>query len=219
MTNLEIAIEKIERARLCFDSKHIVNIVIASKYVDSNAIAALYREGQRCFGENKVQDLSTKATELERLPIDWHFIGRIQTNKINKLLDTGVTLIHSVDSYDTAFEIDKRAKEKGIKPRILLQINSAKEDSKAGVMPEVAIEEYQKIQDLENLLLSGVMTIGAHVEDSDAVQKSFETTREIFDNLAHNGAKICSMGMSNDYELAIRCGSNMVRLGSVIFRS
>ncbi len=218
MTNLEIAIEKIEFARLAFDAKHIVNIVVASKYADANALKKLYFEGQRAFGENKVQDLDEKSGLLIDLPIDWHFIGRLQSNKINKLLDIGVSLIHSVDSYESALEISKRAGLKNKNQKILLQINSAKEDSKAGVMPEVAIEEYLKIKELPNIDISGVMTIGAHVEDTKTIQTSFETTRRIFDELSSNGAKVCSMGMSGDYELAIRCGSNMVRLGSVLFK-
>jgi len=218
MTNLEIAIEKIEKARLCFDAKHIVNIVVASKYADASMIEKLYMEGQRAFGENKVQDLDEKSQTLIELPIDWHFIGRLQTNKINKLLDVGVSLIHSVDSFDMAVEISQRAVIKNMNQKILLQINSAKEESKAGVMPEIAMDEYLKIKELPNIDICGVMTIGAHVEDSKVIQSSFETTYSIFDTLKKEGARICSMGMSGDYELAIRCGSNMVRLGSILFR-
>lgn len=217
MTKLEIAIEKIEKARLAFSTHHIVNIVAVSKYTDSEAIKALYLEGQRAFGESRVQDLETKSASLDELPIDWHFIGRLQTNKINKLLDVGVSLIHSVDSYEMAVEIDKRAVIKNTTPKILLQINSAREEVKAGVMPEMAIDEYLKISELENVKLRGVMSIGAHVDESEVVKKSFETTYEIFDGLKKHGATVCSMGMSGDYELAIRCGSSCVRLGSVLF--
>lgn len=217
MTKLEIAVEKIEKARLSFSAHHIVKIVAVSKYADIQAIQSLYQEGQRAFGESRVQDLESKSAVLDSLPIDWHFIGRLQTNKINKLLDIGVSLIHSVDSYEMALEIDKRAKTKNTKPKVLMQINSANEESKAGVAPQMSIEEYLKIRELKNLELRGVMSIGAHVEDIDIVQKSFEITNEIFDKLKKYGAMTCSMGMSSDYELAIRCGSNCVRLGSVLF--
>jgi len=218
LTNLEIAIEKIEKARLAFSNKHIVQIVAASKYTDTTGIKALYAEGQRAFGENKVQDLESKALELQELPIDWHFMGRLQTNKINKLLDVSASLIHSVDSYETAVEIDKRAKEKSVSQRVLLQINSANEESKAGVSTDGAIEEYLMAMELKNIALCGVMTIGAHTENVAIIQKSFETTYKIFDTLKKDGATVCSMGMSGDYELAIRCGSNLVRLGSTLFK-
>ena len=98
----------------------------------------------------------------------------------------------------------------------LLQINSAKEESKHGVMPEVAYEIYKQIQDkCPNINLKGVMSIGAHTDNKNLVKKSFDTTYEIYQKC--EGATICSMGMSGDFELAIECGSNMVRLGSIMF--
>jgi pyridoxal phosphate enzyme (YggS family) len=211
-------LEKIEKARIETNEHQIVKIVAISKYVDAKAIEGLYKIGQRAFGENKVQDLKQKIESLEQYPLEWHFVGRLQTNKINALLDINPSLIHSIDSYEKAVELDKRAKVKGKTPNILLQINSAKEDSKAGVMPEVAVEEYLKIKELKSLNLKGVMTIGAHSEDEKEIQKSFETTYSIYEKLQSKGATICSMGMSGDFELAVRCGSNMLRLGSVLFK-
>lgn len=220
MTNLEAVIERIEKARLAYDRKAIVKLVVASKYVDDKAVKALYLEGQRAFGENKIQDMKTKASSLEELPIEWHFIGRLQTNKINMLLETKPFLIHSVDSYETALEIDKRAKAKNMIVNSLLQINSAREDTKAGVMPEMAHEEYSKIiSELSNIRLKGVMTIGAHTDEQKIVQKSFEECHTIFDTLKKDGAAICSMGMSSDFELAIASGSNMLRVGSILFKN
>ena len=218
MTNLEVVIERIEKARLKYDNKAIIKLVAVSKYVELEAIKSLYLEGQRAFGESKVQDMKTKADALLELPIEWHFIGRIQTNKINALLDTNPFLIHSIDSFETAAEIDKRAKVKNIKVNALLQLNSAKEESKAGVSPEAAMDEYHKIlTSLQNINLKGVMTIGAHTDDEKVVQKSFEECRGVFERLKNNGATICSMGMSSDFELAIASGSNMLRIGSVLF--
>jgi pyridoxal phosphate enzyme (YggS family) len=211
-------LEKMEIARLETNEHQIVKIVAISKYVDAKAIEGLYKVGQRAFGENKVQALKQKSKALEKYPLEWHFVGRLQTNKINALLDLNPSLIHSIDSYEKAVELDKRAKVKGKTPNILLQINSAKEESKAGVMPEVAIEEYLKIKELKNLKLKGIMTIGAHTEDEEEIKKSFETTYSIYEKLQNEGATICSMGMSGDFELAIKCGSNMLRLGSVLFK-
>ncbi len=217
--NFDEVLEKIERARIETDEHQIVKIVAVSKYNDAQAVESLYKIGQRAFGENRVQDLKEKADILEEYPLEWHFIGRLQTNKINALLEQNPFLIQSIDSYEKALEVDKRAEVKGKKVNILLQINSAKEDSKAGVMPESAIEEYLKIKEnLKNLNLKGVMSIGAHEEDEKVIKNSFESTYKIYDSLQKEGATVCSMGMSSDFELAVKCGSNMLRLGSILFK-
>jgi pyridoxal phosphate enzyme (YggS family) len=217
--NFDTVLNKIEAVRLETNEHQIINIVAASKYVDAPEIESFYKVGQRAFGENKVQDFKTKVEALDEYPLEWHFIGRIQTNKINALLDLRPTLIHSVDSFELAHEIDKRAKVKDIKQNILLQINSAGEDSKAGVDPKEAVEIYTKIQnELPNLTLKGVMSFGAHSENKDEIKKSFQSTYKIFDELQNIGAKYCSMGMSGDFEIAVACGSNMLRLGSVLFK-
>jgi len=182
-------LDRIEKVRIETNEHQIVKIVAISKYVDAKAIESLYKIGQRAFGENKVQDLKEKAISLDEYPLEWHFVGRLQTNKINALLDINPTLIHSIDSYEKALELDKRAGVKGLTPSILLQVNSAKEQTKAGVMPEVAIEEYLKIKELKNLTPKGIMTIGAHTEDEKEIQKSFETTYDIYSKL--DGATIC----------------------------
>ncbi len=215
--NFDKVLNKIEAIRLETNEHQIIKIIAASKYVGSREIEEFYKVGQRAFGENRVQEFKTKADDLKDYPIEWHYIGRIQTNKINALLDLSPTLIHSCESFEMAQEIDKRAKVKGKKQNILLQINSANEESKAGVKPEEAIQEYLKIKNLENLSIRGIMSIGAHSEDEKEIIKSFETTYAIFDSLKKDGAKYCSMGMSGDFELAIKCGSNMLRLGSILF--
>lgn len=215
---LDAVFEKIEKARTKVSEHQIIKLVAVSKSVTSKEVELLYSAGQRAFGENRVQELAKKCEELEILPLEWHFIGRLQKNKINALLNQNVSLIHSCESFSLAKEIDKRLEAKGKKVNILLQINSAKEDSKSGVMPEVANEEYLKIlSECKNVNLLGVMSMGAHEDDRKLVQESFEATYKIFESLKSHGASICSMGMSGDYELAISCGSNMVRLGSTIF--
>jgi pyridoxal phosphate enzyme (YggS family) len=212
-------LNRIEAVRLETNEHQIIKIIAASKYADADEIEKFYKVGQRAFGENRVQDFKEKTSKLEQYPIEWHYIGRIQTNKINALLDLNPTLIHSCESFEMAKEIDKRAKVKGKKANILLQINSSYEESKAGIDPKYATEEYLKIKDeLKNISLKGVMSIGAHSEDEKEIVKSFKTTYEIFDKLQEHGAKYCSMGMSGDFELAIKCGSNMLRLGSVLFK-
>ena len=217
--NFDEIIQRVEKARIKVSEYHIVNIVAVTKYVTTNEIKELYNLGQRAFGENRVQVLKEKSSKLKDLPIEWHFIGRLQKNKINHLIDLEPFLFQSLNSFELALEIDKRLEKKGKKLDALLQINSAKEESKAGVMPEIAYEEYLKIiEETKHINLKGVMSIGAHSEDKEVVKKSFETTYKIFESLKPYGAKICSMGMSSDFELAIECGSNMVRIGSLFFK-
>ena len=217
--NLDEIITKVEGARLRISEHHIVKIIGISKYSTTSDIATLYEAGQRAFGENKVQDLKQKLEELDALPIEWHFVGTLQKNKINNLIDLNPTLIHCLDSLDLAIELNKKLESKNKKLSALLQINSAYEDTKSGVLPEVAIEVYkQVVESCPNIILKGVMSIGAHVNDEKIIRESFKTTKKIFDELVPFGAKYCSMGMSGDFELAIACGSNMIRVGSTLFK-
>lgn len=214
--HIDSIIERVEKARLGVSGHHIVKIVAVSKYSTSEEIKALYEIGQRAFGENKVQDLAQKAQELDELPLEWHFIGNLQKNKINQLIKINPFLFQSLDSLELARELDKRLEAHGSKMEALLQINSAYEETKSGVMPEAAVDTYSEIAaTCKNIHLKGVMSIGAHTDDKKIVKKSFETTHDIYRKL--DGATICSMGMSGDFELAIACGSNMVRIGSLMF--
>ena len=214
--NLDELIQRVEKARLEVNEHLIVKIVAVSKYSNSDAVKKLYKEGQRAFGENRVQVLEEKINDLNDLPIEWHFIGNLQKNKINKLLKLNPFMIQSINSFELAKEIDKRANKK---INCLLEINSAKEESKSGIAPELAIDTYQQIKEnCPNINLKGVMTIGAHSEDEKEIITSFKLTHSIFEKLQKDGAKVCSMGMSSDFELAIKCGSNMIRVGSALFK-
>lgn len=217
--NLDRVITKVEGARLRISEHHIVKIIGISKYSPTEDISTLYSAGQRAFGENKVQDLKEKMNTLEELPLEWHFVGRLQKNKINNLIDLKPTLMHSLDSLALAQELNKKLVAKSKKMSCLLQINSACEESKAGVSLEDAVNIYKTIlETCPNITLKGVMSIGAHVEDRDTIKASFDTTKKIYDELTPLGAKYCSMGMSSDFELAISCGSNMIRVGSTLFK-
>jgi len=208
----------IEKVRLEVNQHQIIKIIAVSKSVNSDAISSMYDIGQRAFGENRVQDLKIKVETLENLPLEWHFIGRLQTNKINALIDINPSLMHSCSSLEMALEIDKRLHVKGKNMNVLLQINSAYEEQKAGVLPEDALDVYNEIiSTCKHIKLKGVMSIGAHSKDKALIRKSFETTHDIFTKLESKGAKYCSMGMSSDYELAVECGSNMLRIGSTLF--
>ncbi|EEO26541.1 YggS family pyridoxal phosphate enzyme [Helicobacter winghamensis] len=215
--NLLEAIERIEKARIAVDRRRIVQLVAVSKYSTQEEIATLYACGQRAFGENKVQDLQQKASTLEALPLEWHFIGSLQSNKINALLQLKPYLLQSLHSLELAQALQSRLERENQQLNALLQVNSAKEVSKSGFMPEVALEAYARIKgECKNIKLCGLMSIGAHTEDKALVQKSFELTQNLFSQI--KGAEVLSMGMSGDFELAIACGSNCVRLGSTLFK-
>ncbi|MEA3384268.1 MAG: YggS family pyridoxal phosphate-dependent enzyme [Campylobacterota bacterium] len=217
INNLDKLISKVEFSRLQLNEHHIVQIVAVSKYSTSEDIKVLYEAGQRAFGENKIQDFKVKQEELKDLPISWHFIGTLQKNKINNLIDLNPVLFHSLDSLELAQELDKKLKAKNKFMNCLLQINSACEDTKSGVNPNEAKNIYKQIQEqCTNIKLKGVMSIGANSNDSALINKSFQTTKEIYDTL--DNATICSMGMSSDYPSAIVHGSNMIRVGSVLFK-
>ena len=217
--NLDEVIWNIEQARISVSEHHIVKLVTVAKYTEVENIATLYELGQRAFGENQVQQLRERMAQLEELPLEWHMIGRLQKNKINNLIDLRPALMQSLDSLELAHEMQKKLEAKEAKMHCLLQINSAREETKAGVSPEEAVDTYlQMKEECPNITLKGVMTIGAHTDDTKVIQESFETTHNIFQSLEKEGATICSMGMSSDYELAIKCGSNLVRIGSALFR-
>lgn len=216
--HLDKVIQRMEDARISVSEHHIVKIIAVSKYSTEEAIKRLYKIGQRAFGENKVQDLITKSQNLDELPLEWHFIGNLQKNKINHLIDANPFLFQGLDSLELAQAMQQRLAVKSVQMECLLQVNSANEESKSGVSCEEAKEIYAQINETcPNIELRGLMSIGAHTDDKKIIQNSFEKTFDIYKDI--KGADICSMGMSGDFELAIKCGSNMVRLGSVLFPS
>lgn len=218
--NLDELITKVEAARLRVSEHHIVKIVAISKYSTSEDIYNLYLAGQRAFGENKVQDLKQKSEILKDLPIEWHFVGRLQKNKINNLIDLNPTLVHSLDSLDLAMELNTKLIARNKKMSCLLQVNSSYEDTKSGVLPKDAVKIYKEIlENCKNINLKGLMCIGANTEDKTKIKESFKITKKIFDELEPLGAKYCSMGMSSDFELAIENGSNLIRVGSTLFKN
>jgi pyridoxal phosphate enzyme (YggS family) len=217
--NLDEVIWNIEEARITVSEHHIVKLVTVAKYTEIENIKTLYELGQRAFGENQVQQLKERISQLEELPLEWHMIGSLQKNKINNLIDLRPALMHSLDSIELAIELNKKLEAKEQKMHCLLQINAANEASKSGVSAAEAIDIYQKIKaTCPQINLKGVMTIGAHSEETKLIQQSFEITHNIYEKLEKEGASVCSMGMSSDYTLAIKCGSNLVRVGSALFK-
>ena len=216
--NLDEVIWNIEQARVSVSEHHIVKLVAVGKYSDEENIKKLYQLGQRAFGENQVQQLESRMQSLEDLPLEWHMMGTLQSNKINKLIELRPTLFQSLDSLKLAQALNQRLEQKNQTMSCLLQINSANEATKSGVSTKEAEDIYTQItESCPQINLKGIMSIGAHSQDTALIQKSFEETYKIYEKLNRDNATICSMGMSNDYELAIKCGANLVRIGSKIF--
>ncbi len=217
--NLDKVIWNIEEARITVSEHHIVQLVAVGKYTEIENIKTLYNLGQRAFGENQVQQLKERMSTLEELPLQWQMIGTLQKNKINNLIDLRPTLMQSLDSLALATELNKKLEAKKSTMNCLIQINAANEATKSGFRSQEAYDIYQQIKEsCPHINLKGVMTIGAHSEDTKLIQQSFETTHAIYEKLQKEGATICSMGMSADYPLAIKCGSNLVRVGSALFK-
>lgn len=227
--NLKSIQDKIQKYSQIYTQKHNIKtheikLIAVSKYHSTQEILALHSLGQCCFGENKVQDLRQKIGEIDSKslvsnnPIEWHFIGTLQRNKINSLLALRPALIHSIDSLPLALAIDEKCLELDIIQPVLLQVNSANEPSKHGFSLECAKEAFLEIKDrAKNLNLCGVMTIGAHSDDRNNINDSFAITKELYDSLSSAGASVLSMGMSGDFDLAIQNGANMLRIGSALF--
>ena len=202
-----------------------VALVAVSKTKPIADLLEAYNAGQRIFGENKIQEMAEK---FEALPkdIEWHMIGNLQRNKV-KYMAHFVNLIHGVDSFKTLKEIDKQAKKHNRVIHCLLQAKIAKEDSKFGLSFD-AIEEIitsEELATLENVSIVGFMGMATFTDDQQQLEEEFNALKQFFDIQktttvrANCSIKILSMGMSGDYRLAIKNGSNMIRVGSAIFGS
>lgn len=200
-----------------------VKLVCVSKFHPDEAILEAYQVGERVFGESKVQEMTGK---YERLPkdIEWHFIGHLQTNKA-KYIVPYVSLIHGVDSEKLVAEIDKQAAKIGRKVNCLLQVHIATEETKFG-FDEPEIIQFFESRGLErypNVQIGGLMGMATFTSDKKQVQREFEQLKSIFYRLKESVLnkqpefKEISMGMSDDFPIAIDCGSTMVRIGSSIF--
>jgi pyridoxal phosphate enzyme (YggS family) len=195
-----------------------IRLVAISKTFPAEEISEVHRLGHRDFGENKVQELKSKYDELKSENINWHLVGHLQTNKVKYIADF-VSLIHSVDSFKLAEEIDKHAKKAGRRINILVQVNTSDELQKSGIEPADAKNLCKEISVLENVSLLGLMTIGMFTDVEDIIRENFRILKDLFDDLKVNypGFKYLSMGMTSDYRIAIEEGSNMLRVGSAIF--
>jgi len=191
----------------------------ASKYANAEKIREAYQCGVRAFGENRAQDFLKKFEELKDLPIDWHFIGNLQTNKVKYIIDK-VSLIHSVDRQSLAEEIQKRAERLGKVQDVLIEVNVGKEETKGGVYEEDLEKLFEYCLSLKNLRVLGLMAIPPYKENPEEVRPYFVKLRKLKEKLEElYKLKLphLSMGMSGDFEVAVEEGATIVRIGSAIF--
>jgi len=195
-----------------------IKLVAATKDVPVELIREAIKEGITDIGENRIQEARQKFDQLKGLPITWHMIGHLQTNKVKHALEM-FSVIQSVDSEKLAQDISDKARGN---VEIFIEVNTSGEESKFGAAPAEAVELAQLISKLPNMRLTGLMTVGPLTSDEKAVRKSFQLLKSLSDqikglNLPQVELKYLSMGMSDDYEIAIEEGSNLVRIGRAIF--
>jgi hypothetical protein len=211
--------------------KEIINqlggakLVAVSKTKPVEAIQYLYDQGQRIFGENKVQELCSKAEQLPQ-DIEWHLIGHLQSNKV-KYIAPFIAMIHSVDKLSLLEEIQKQAQNHDRKIQVLLQFHIAQEETKFGLSIHEALEllEYvtQQKERFGHVEICGVMGMASFIDDEEIIRKEFQTLKNYFQLIKDTYFPIdlhfkeVSMGMSGDYQVAVQEGSTMVRIGSLLF--
>lgn len=219
--NIKQVEEKIKAAAYRSGRKREDILLLAvSKTIDIPRIKEACACGLKELGENKVQEIMDKYEPMGN-DIKWHLIGHLQTNKVKYIIDK-VKLIHSVDSFKLAEEINKRAGLKNIKSDILIEVNIANEESKFGVSVENTEELIRSISILPNICIKGLMTVAPFVENSEENRHYFRRLKELLvdingKNIDNVSMSILSMGMTGDYEVAIEEGANIVRVGTGIF--
>lgn len=219
--NLENVEEKIQEAcRRSGRKREDITLIAVSKTKPIETLQHAYDLGVRVFGENKVQELSEK---YDALPDDihWHMIGHLQRNKIKYIIGK-TELIHSVDSLRLAEAIEKEAAKRNLTVDVLMEVNIAREESKFGLLPEEVDEFIEKVQKLPHLQVKGLMTIAPFVENPEENREVFAQLKKLSVDIATKNAhnitmSILSMGMTNDYQIAIEEGATMIRVGTGIF--
>jgi len=189
-----------------------VKLVAVSKFKPASDIQEAYEAGQRCFAESRPLELAEKAASLPA-DIEWHFIGHLQTNKIKYVIPYA-SLIHSVDSVHLLQAIEDACAARGSKVAVLLELHVASEASKQGFSCDEALEVIQHTDNYPHVEIRGIMAMATFTSDEAQIRSEFEAAHAVY---AKSGLPELSMGMSDDWRIAITCGTTMVRIGSAIF--
>ena len=199
-----------------------IRLVCVSKTFPPERVMPAYEAGERDFGENRIQEYTEKQ---KKMPADcrWHVIGRLQTNKV-KFIINNVYLLHSLDRMELAETLQKELLKKDTTMDVLLQVNTAGEETKAGFSVGDFPYMAEKIAGMDRIHVRGVMTVAPYTDDSEYLRAVFEKTKQLYDSVKgenYSNFDCCwlSMGMSGDYDIAIKAGANMVRIGSAVFGS
>ena len=220
--NLRDVRERIDKARAEAGREDEVMMLAAVKYAEPCEIEYLYREcGVKAVGENRVQQLLEHIEAIDCEGLDFHFIGTLQTNKVKYIIDK-VKMIHSLDSLKLAAEIDRQAAKKEIVMDVLVEINCGEEENKSGLLPREVEEFCLQLSQFSHINLKGFMTMAPKCEKNEEYLKYFQQTYaqviDIWTKKLHNiGKPVISMGMSDSFEEAIACGSDIVRIGRRLF--
>ena len=198
-----------------------VKIIAVSKTFPISNIMELNQNGQYDFGENRIRELRDKYYNISfqyEGKINWHMIGHLQSRKVKDIV-AFIHLIHSVDSFELALEIDTKAKQINKIIDILIQVNTSNESQKQGLVPADTLNVCKQIRELKNVRIKGLMTMAKLTEDTEEIRSSFRSLKKMFDELKSDFSDMehLSMGMSHDYEIAIEEGATMLRIGSAIF--
>lgn len=197
-----------------------IRVIAVSKTIDVERITKALEWGITDLGENRVQELCDKF-DIINIKCNWHLIGHLQTNKVKYILDK-VSMIHSLDRLELANEIQKRAEKAGRITEVLVQVNIAAEDSKFGICPENTLDFIRELSKMGNIKVKGLMTIAPLTENSEDIRWVFAGLRKLLidireENIDNIDMDYLSMGMSNDFEVAIEEGANIVRIGTALF--
>ncbi|HHZ14371.1 MAG: YggS family pyridoxal phosphate-dependent enzyme [Caldicoprobacterales bacterium] len=220
--NIRLLKDKISKAALSVNrDPGEISVIAVSKNASTQMISEAVKAGITQFGESRVQEMLSKYRVLEK-SVDWHFIGPLQTNKVKYIIDK-VELIHSLDRISLAKEINKRAELNNRLIQVLVQVNLPKESTKSGIYEEDLQSFIEALADYPYIRVKGLMGIGPNTTDEEAIRTCFRRLRIHFENLRNKSFKhidmeYLSMGMSNDYMIAIEEGANMVRVGRAIFQ-
>lgn len=205
--------------RIIADIPENVKLVAISKTKSAEDIMMAYETGQRVFGENKIQEMSAKYEDLPK-DIKWHMVGHVQSNKI-KYMAPYVDLIHGIDSLKSIKILNKEGVKNNRILNCLLQLKISKEESKFGLGEKLFKEIIysDEYKEMKNVKIKGLMAMASNTTEKSIIRSEFVYAKKIFDEINNKDKsfEILSMGMSNDYKIAIECGSNMIRLGSLIF--
>lgn len=219
--NLQLIKDKIRKSAIKANrNPEEIEIIAVTKTVEVDKMKEAIDADLLNVGENRVQEL-TRKYEILNDRVKWHLIGHLQKNKVKYIVDK-VELIHSLDSYELALEIDRRAGDSGRTIECLVQVNVSGEETKYGISPHEVTTFINKLEALKYVQVKGLMTIAPYTEEKEETRIYFRKLKNIFDhiatfNLKNTSMVYLSMGMSNDYEVAIEEGANLVRIGSAIF--